>query len=81
MLSWKEYTKAIDVWSVGCIFAELLGRRALQNLNPQGAHGPLKCGPRKVQAVRCEWTDRSETEGVVQSVQSSAPRIGLAFVF
>ena len=26
MLSWKEYTKAIDVWSVGCIFAELLGR-------------------------------------------------------
>mmetsp|Transcript_35970 Transcript_35970/g.94614 ORF Transcript_35970/g.94614 Transcript_35970/m.94614 type:complete len:413 (+) Transcript_35970:54-1292(+) len=29
MLSWKEYTKAIDVWSVGCIFAELLGRKAL----------------------------------------------------
>ena len=29
MLSWKEYTKAIDVWSVGCIFAELLGRRPL----------------------------------------------------
>eukprot|EP00965_Chrysotila_dentata_P072962 2411762-Pleurochrysis_carterae.AAC.2 len=26
MLSWKEYTKAIDVWSVGCIFAELLGK-------------------------------------------------------
>jgi len=26
MLSWKEYTKAIDVWSVGCIFAEILGR-------------------------------------------------------
>ena len=29
MLSWKEYTKSIDVWSVGCIFAELLGRRPL----------------------------------------------------
>eukprot|EP00163_Fabomonas_tropica_P015166 TRINITY_DN2770_c0_g1_i2.p1 TRINITY_DN2770_c0_g1~~TRINITY_DN2770_c0_g1_i2.p1 ORF type:complete len:369 (+),score=75.72 TRINITY_DN2770_c0_g1_i2:386-1492(+) len=29
MLSWKEYTRAIDVWSVGCIFAELLGRKAL----------------------------------------------------
>jgi serine/threonine protein kinase len=29
MLSWKEYTKAIDVWSVGCIFAELLGRKPL----------------------------------------------------
>ena len=28
MLSWKEYTKSIDVWSVGCIFAELLGRKA-----------------------------------------------------
>lgn len=29
MLSWKEYTKSIDVWSVGCIFAELLGRKPL----------------------------------------------------
>eukprot|EP01084_Bolivina_argentea_P316824 549257_1 len=26
MLSCKEYTKAIDVWSTGCIFAELLER-------------------------------------------------------
>lgn len=26
MLSWKEYTRAIDMWSVGCIFAEILGR-------------------------------------------------------
>lgn len=25
MLSFKSYTKAVDVWSVGCIFAELLG--------------------------------------------------------
>lgn len=29
MLSCQEYTKAIDVWSVGCIFAELLGRKPL----------------------------------------------------
>eukprot|EP00472_Partenskyella_glossopodia_P000436 CAMPEP_0197542864 /NCGR_PEP_ID=MMETSP1318-20131121/67932_1 /TAXON_ID=552666 /ORGANISM="Partenskyella glossopodia, Strain RCC365" /LENGTH=300 /DNA_ID=CAMNT_0043102157 /DNA_START=298 /DNA_END=1200 /DNA_ORIENTATION=+ len=29
MLSWKEYTKAIDVWSVGCIFAEILGRKPI----------------------------------------------------
>lgn len=29
MLSWKRYTKAIDVWSVGCILAELLGRKPL----------------------------------------------------
>eukprot|EP00735_Rhodelphis_limneticus_P015118 TRINITY_DN9278_c0_g1::TRINITY_DN9278_c0_g1_i1::g.13289::m.13289 TRINITY_DN9278_c0_g1::TRINITY_DN9278_c0_g1_i1::g.13289 ORF type:complete len:471 (+),score=49.41,sp/P42525/ERK1_DICDI/60.68/3e-153,Pkinase/PF00069.20/1.4e-75,Pkinase_Tyr/PF07714.12/1.3e-34,Kdo/PF06293.9/7.8e-07,Kinase-like/PF14531.1/1.5e+02,Kinase-like/PF14531.1/0.048 TRINITY_DN9278_c0_g1_i1:124-1413(+) len=29
MLSRREYTKSVDIWSVGCIFAELLGRRAL----------------------------------------------------
>lgn len=26
ILSWKQYTDAIDMWSVGCIFAEILGR-------------------------------------------------------
>uniref|UniRef100_A0A7S2SMW8 Mitogen-activated protein kinase n=1 Tax=Mucochytrium quahogii TaxID=96639 RepID=A0A7S2SMW8_9STRA len=29
MLACREYTKAIDVWSVGCIFAELLARKPL----------------------------------------------------
>eukprot|EP00127_Corallochytrium_limacisporum_P003113 Clim_evm42s146 gene=Clim_evmTU42s146 len=29
MLSWSEYTSALDIWSVGCIFAELLGRAPL----------------------------------------------------
>ncbi|KAM8960171.1 mitogen-activated protein kinase 7 [Pelodytes ibericus] len=29
MLSLHEYTQAIDMWSVGCIFAEMLGRRQL----------------------------------------------------
>ncbi|GBG74604.1 hypothetical protein CBR_g19012 [Chara braunii] len=29
LLSCEEYTSAIDVWSVGCIFAELLGRKPL----------------------------------------------------
>ena len=29
MMSYNEYTYAIDVWSVGCILAELLGRRQL----------------------------------------------------
>ncbi|KAK3284419.1 Mitogen-activated protein kinase 4b [Cymbomonas tetramitiformis] len=29
LLSCSEYTAAIDVWSVGCIFAELLGRKPL----------------------------------------------------
>ena len=29
ILNASEYTTAIDVWSVGCIFAELLGRAPL----------------------------------------------------
>jgi mitogen-activated protein kinase 7 len=29
MLSFQKYTKAIDMWSVGCIFAEMLGGRPL----------------------------------------------------
>jgi len=29
ILSWKQYTHAIDIWSVGCIFAELLCRKPL----------------------------------------------------
>ncbi|KAJ1660658.1 mitogen activated protein kinase [Dispira simplex] len=29
MLSFQSYTKAIDMWSVGCIFAEMLGGRPL----------------------------------------------------
>lgn len=27
LLTWCKYTKALDMWSVGCIFAELMGRR------------------------------------------------------
>lgn len=29
ILSWKHYSKAVDMWSVGCIFAELLSRKPL----------------------------------------------------
>lgn len=29
ILKASEYTKAVDIWSVGCIFAELLGRTPL----------------------------------------------------
>lgn len=29
ILNASEYTKAIDIWSVGCIIAELLGRTPL----------------------------------------------------
>ena len=24
MISWQDYTQAIDVWAVGCIFAEMI---------------------------------------------------------
>lgn len=27
LLSWAQYTTAVDMWSVGCIFAEMLKRR------------------------------------------------------
>lgn len=27
LLSWNQYTTAVDIWSVGCIFAEMLKRR------------------------------------------------------
>ena len=29
ILSWRQYTAAIDVWSVGCILAELIRRKPL----------------------------------------------------
>merc|ERR1719231_900088 len=29
LCSWTDYTKPIDIWSVGCIFAEMLRRRPL----------------------------------------------------
>jgi len=29
ILNASEYTKAVDVWSTGCVFAELLGRAPL----------------------------------------------------
>ena len=27
LLCWQEYSTSVDVWSVGCIFAELLKRK------------------------------------------------------
>ena len=29
ILTWENYTKAIDMWATGCIFAELVGRQPL----------------------------------------------------
>lgn len=39
MLTFKEYTKAIDVWSVGCILAEMLSGK------PLFPGRDCKCGP------------------------------------
>ena len=52
MLSCQEYTKAIDVWSVGCIFAELLAR------------GPLFPGEDYIQQLRliCDKLGRPPDE-------------------
>ena len=32
----KHYTNAVDMWSVGCIFGELLGRRILFQVCEEG---------------------------------------------
>lgn len=29
IMGWRSYTKALDMWSVGCILAELVGRRPI----------------------------------------------------
>eukprot|EP00927_Polykrikos_kofoidii_P044412 TRINITY_DN38392_c0_g1_i1.p1 TRINITY_DN38392_c0_g1~~TRINITY_DN38392_c0_g1_i1.p1 ORF type:complete len:429 (-),score=89.97 TRINITY_DN38392_c0_g1_i1:257-1435(-) len=29
LCSWTDYTSAIDIWSIGCIFSEMLGRKPL----------------------------------------------------
>ncbi|KAJ5982273.1 hypothetical protein N7451_012373, partial [Penicillium sp. IBT 35674x] len=29
MLTWRQYNEKVDIWSVGCIFAELLPGRSL----------------------------------------------------
>lgn len=50
MLTFKEYTRAIDVWSVGCVLAEMLsgkplfpGRDCISYLHVSHlySHGPL----------------------------------------
>ena len=35
LLGAKHYTNSIDIWSVGCIFGELLGRRILFQVRSQ----------------------------------------------
>lgn len=45
ILSWKEYTKSIDIWSAGCIIAELISNRPLfpgSNYMNQGMHASME---------------------------------------
>ena len=42
LLGAKHYTNSIDIWSVGCIFGELLGRRILFQVGP-GAEDSERC--------------------------------------
>lgn len=43
MLSMAEYSKAIDMWSVGCIFAEMIGRKQLFPGQEKATDPPLIC--------------------------------------
>mmetsp|Transcript_10761 Transcript_10761/g.12777 ORF Transcript_10761/g.12777 Transcript_10761/m.12777 type:complete len:474 (+) Transcript_10761:231-1652(+) len=62
ILSWRIYTKAVDLWSVGCILAELLGRTPIfpgKNYNHQlrlifGTLGTPK--PSDVTFIKCQHT-------------------------
>lgn len=48
MLTFKEYTKAIDVWSVGCILAEMLSGKPLfpgKDCAYTYIYDPLSCPP------------------------------------
>eukprot|EP00168_Porphyra_purpurea_P014514 TRINITY_DN418_c0_g1_i6.p1 TRINITY_DN418_c0_g1~~TRINITY_DN418_c0_g1_i6.p1 ORF type:complete len:281 (-),score=59.05 TRINITY_DN418_c0_g1_i6:150-992(-) len=44
MLSWREYTNAVDMWSVGCMLAEIIGRKPL--FPWAGLHPPAQAGDR-----------------------------------
>jgi serine/threonine protein kinase len=44
ILSWKKYTGAIDVWSVGCILAELIiAKINATSLNIMWHNGYMSC--------------------------------------
>lgn len=43
LLGAKHYTPAVDVWAVGCIFAELLTLKPLfQGVEDKGMHNPFQ---------------------------------------
>lgn len=50
LMGCRHYGSAIDVWSVGCIFAELLGRRILFQ-----AQSPIQQVRAKLRPLTCAW--------------------------
>ena len=52
LLYLKKYSEAIDIWSVGCIFAEILGRKVEKKnresgkKNRESASSPKSSGAR-----------------------------------
>lgn len=69
ILSWREYTKAVDVWSAGCILAEMIGRAPIfpgRDYNDQLKLIFQKLGSpsqKDLKFIRCETT-RKEVAGM-----------------
>ena len=55
LLGAKHYTNSIDIWSVGCIFGELLGRRILFQVRVLDLSSPIQYSERthRVCAIVC----------------------------
>ena len=53
LLGAKHYTNSIDIWSVGCIFGELLGRRILFQVRVLEHSSPFQYSERTHPICRC----------------------------
>ena len=53
LLGAKHYTNSIDIWSVGCIFGELLGRRILFQVRVFEHSSPFQYSERTHPICRC----------------------------
>ena len=74
MLACQEYTYAIDIWSAGCIFAELLGRRPLfpgDDYIDQLRKICAKLG--KPSAVELDFVTSEKAKRFIMSLPESAP--------
>ena len=53
LLGAKHYTNSIDIWSVGCIFGELLGRRILFQVCVLEHSSPIQCSEHTHPICQC----------------------------